>query len=137
MEKSFFERCLKIADLYKAISNQSNFYIGYIRGIRRAYHGSAFGTEEEHEKYLNISESDPDINRQLLGIGYRIGYAGIDISMFLKLQICTRCGYEFIPTRVKRDNTGGIIEILLPKTCPNPTCNSPYWNKPRQTRPSK
>lgn len=48
-----------------------------------------------------------------------------------KIQTCTRCGWEFIPTRVKRNEVGKIIEILLPKTCPNPACNSPYWNKPR------
>ena len=131
MDKSFFERCVKIADIYKAISSQSNFYIGYIRGLRKAYHGSAFGTDAEHETYMNIPAAEIDLNRRLIGDGYRMGFAGIDISQLLNIQTCNRCGYEFIPTRVKRDGAGKILEILPPKTCPNPTCNSPYWNKPR------
>lgn len=32
---------------------------------------------------------------------------------------CTRCGHEWIP---RTDE--------LPTVCPNPTCKSPYWNKP-------
>jgi hypothetical protein len=51
--------------------------------------------------------------------------------MTFEIQTCTRCEWEFIPTRVKRDDAGKIIEIMIPKTCPNPACNSPYWNKPR------
>ncbi len=54
-----------------------------------------------------------------------------------ELQTCNRCGWEFIPTRVKRDDIGKILEILLPKTCPNPACNSPYWDKPRQIKGSE
>ncbi len=57
--------------------------------------------------------------------------------MIIEKQTCLRCGWEFIPTRVKRDNAGKILDIILPKTCPNPACNSPYWNKPRQVRGSE
>lgn len=35
-------------------------------------------------------------------------------------QTCLRCGYKWFPKSEK-----------LPKTCPNPKCKSPYWNKPR------
>ena len=34
---------------------------------------------------------------------------------------CFRCGYSW----AKRFNR-------LPKNCPNPNCNSPYWNRPRK-----
>ena len=131
MDKTFFERCLKTADVFKSLNqNQSNFYDGYIRGMRRAFHGS-FGTDAEHEKYMAISGSEPDINRRLLGDGYKMGFAGIDITHLMRIQTCLRCGWEFIPTRVKRDGAGKILEILKPKTCPNSACNSPYWDKPR------
>ncbi len=129
MEKVFFERCVRLAESLQ--NTQNNLFIrGYIRGMRRAFHGKDFG-ETEHEKYINMPEDEPDISRRLAGQGYRAGYAGIDI---INLQTCNRCGWEFIPTRVKRDDIGKIIEILLPKTCPNPACNSPYWNKPRLVR---
>ncbi len=57
-------------------------------------------------------------------------------QMKFETQICMRCGWEFIPTRVKRDDAGKILDIILPKTCPNPVCNSPYWDKPRQVKGS-
>lgn len=34
---------------------------------------------------------------------------------------CLRCGYSWTPELNHS-----------PKTCPNPKCRSPYWNKPRQ-----
>ena len=33
---------------------------------------------------------------------------------------CHRCGHSWVARSAK-----------LPKICPNPACNSPYWNKPR------
>ena len=44
---------------------------GYQRGLRRHHHGDNFGTESEHEQYLNLSGS-----RQTIGDGYRDGFAG-------------------------------------------------------------
>lgn len=126
MEKSFFERCVRLAETLQNTQNNP-FIRGYIRGLRRAYHGVEFG-ETEHEKYMNISDNELDISRKLAGQGYRAGYAGIDI---IHLQTCARCGWEFIPTRVRRDGAGKILEVLLPKTCPNRKCNSPYLYKPR------
>ena len=37
---------------------------------------------------------------------------------------CTRCGKSFWP---KIDDETD--EIILPKTCRNQSCNSPYWDK--------
>lgn len=39
---------------------------------------------------------------------------------------CLRCGHVWTP----RKNT-------LPKYCPNPKCNSPYWNQPRRAKKSE
>jgi len=38
---------------------------------------------------------------------------------------CLRCGHSWEAESAK-----------LPKTCPNPKCRSPYWNKPRQVKGS-
>lgn len=44
---------------------------GYQRGLRRLYHGEAFGTEADHQKWLAM-----DGHRQEQGDGYRDGFAG-------------------------------------------------------------
>jgi len=49
---------------------------GYQRGLRRHYHGEAFGTADEHTKWSGLGE-DGD-HRAELGRGYRDGLAGRD-----------------------------------------------------------
>ena len=44
---------------------------GYLRGIRRHYHGDIFGTDEEHNQWLNLEGDRDDLGR-----GYRDGLAG-------------------------------------------------------------
>ena len=44
---------------------------GYRRGLRRHYHGEAFGEPGEHEKWMVLEGS-----RQELGEGYRDGFSG-------------------------------------------------------------
>lgn len=43
-----------------------------MRGLRRAYHGERFGTEDEHKQWINLADS---INpaRQAKGQGYLDG----------------------------------------------------------------
>ena len=45
---------------------------GYRRGVRRHYPGEQFGTESEHEQWLNLKD-----HQQALGDGYRDGFAGV------------------------------------------------------------
>lgn len=45
---------------------------GYRRGVRRHYHGEQFGTDSEHEQWLNLKD-----HQQALGDGYRDGFAGV------------------------------------------------------------
>lgn len=40
--------------------------------------------------------------------------------MTIEKQKCLRCGYEWYPKTPD-----------IPKTCANPKCRSPYWNKPK------
>jgi len=48
---------------------KENYWRGYQRGLRRAYHGENFGTPEEHEKFLNAANS-PDERQKETGRGY-------------------------------------------------------------------
>ncbi|GJL55809.1 MAG: hypothetical protein NPIRA02_29410 [Nitrospirales bacterium] len=54
---------------------KQDWYVGYMRGLRRAYHGERFGTAEEHLVYMDMGG-----DRQALGDGYRAGYAGKPIQ---------------------------------------------------------
>jgi len=45
------------------------------------------------------------------------------VEKTISKQTCTRCSKSFWP---KVDDTTD--EIILPKTCRNQECNSPYWN---------
>lgn len=52
----------------------SDYGAGYMRGLRRRFHGEKFGTIEEHEKWKNLGRNgDPRLE---LGRGYRDGLAG-------------------------------------------------------------
>jgi hypothetical protein len=55
------------------------YWAGYIRGLRRAYHGKKFGTPEEHALWLAAATSE-DKSRKQRGRGYRDGLAYGDIS---------------------------------------------------------
>ena len=52
----------------------SDYARGYVRGLRRLHHGAAFGTDEEHEKFLAMRDGP----RAAIGIGYAHGLAGAD-----------------------------------------------------------
>ena len=51
---------------------RADYWRGYERGLRRTYHGEAFGTEAEHALFLAAVNS-PDEMRASLGRGYRDG----------------------------------------------------------------
>jgi hypothetical protein len=53
----------------------SNFWAGYLRGVRCNYYGAKFGTDKEHARWMALAESDDD-SRRARGLGYRKGFAG-------------------------------------------------------------
>jgi len=57
----------------------SEYWAGYTRGLRRAYHGEKFGTAEEHEKWLSAANSR-DESRKQRGRGYKDGLAFGEVS---------------------------------------------------------
>lgn len=67
MKKTVFERELLKADSFKSTNNK--YWSGYIRGLRRRYHGADFGEPGDHEKWIGFTR-DPR------GDGYRAGYRG-------------------------------------------------------------
>ena len=59
---------------------RDGYWMGYIRGLRRNYHGEKFGTEAEHKKWMALADDSADESRRQRGLGYRAGleFAGTD-----------------------------------------------------------
>lgn len=51
------------------------YWDGYRRGLRRAHHGSKFGTDAEHKLWLSLASQRGDEQRRQRGQGYRDGIA--------------------------------------------------------------
>lgn len=62
----------------------SEYWAGYQRGVRRNYHGEAFGTASEHDLWLSLADETGDDTRRFRGIGYRAGFDGTSISDAIK-----------------------------------------------------
>lgn len=77
---SNFASLMRRADTLRRIDPdpvRSEWWTGYMRGLRRAHHGERFGTQTEHELWLSAIESS-DPQRAALGRGYR---AGLTLTM--------------------------------------------------------
>ena len=72
MEQNTFESKLLEAKTMCEIENRPDYWTGYVRGLRRAYHGENFGTTEEHLRFSDAIHSD-DVSRAELGRGYTDG----------------------------------------------------------------
>jgi len=75
---------------------RAEWWVGYMRGLRRAHHGERFGTNTEHELWLAASASD-DPQRAALGSGYRSGLTlqALDPPSISTTKYCIRCGHPF------------------------------------------
>jgi len=72
-----FQSKMRLAEALADSGKPPEYYAGYMLGLRRHYHGEAFGTEEEHEKWLQLI-GDEDEARREMGRGYVDGSAGLD-----------------------------------------------------------
>ena len=72
-EKRFQFLMRKAQTLAKVEPNRADYWAGYIRGLRRNYHGDRFGTEEDHTLWMSLME-EIDESRRQRGEGYRAGY---------------------------------------------------------------
>lgn len=72
---SAFASLLRRADTLRRVESDpihAEWWVGYMRGLRRAHHGERFGTETEHDLWFSAAESS-DPQRAALGRGYRAG----------------------------------------------------------------
>ncbi len=73
MDRSVFEQNMNYAKTMHSIGEQSEYWNGYMRGLRRRYHGENFGTEEEHQLWLTANGDDTHDQRSA---GYKVCYFG-------------------------------------------------------------
>lgn len=57
----------------------AEYWAGYVRGLRRAYHGEKFGEPGEHEKWLSAANSREESRKQR-GRGYADGLSFDEVS---------------------------------------------------------
>lgn len=106
---SNFASLLRRADtLRRADPANSDWWAGYMRGLRRAHHGERFGTVAEHELWLSAAAT-PDPQRAALGRGYR---AGLTLTMRDPDAYCPRCE-RFGPT-IDDGETCARCKLVLP-----------------------
>lgn len=86
LDQDNFLFCMKGAVSFQRLSKglECDFWMGYIRGLRRNYHGSDFGDEHEHKMRMNAIDS-VDENRKIMSRGYRAGYAGKELSKAIEM----------------------------------------------------
>jgi hypothetical protein len=92
MEKSEFETAMNWGKTMLGIGpgiEAADYLTGYMRGLRRRYHGENFGTDAEHEQWIALDEE-----RNHMGNGYRDGFAGIGVAQaqieFDRAGYCTQ-----------------------------------------------
>jgi hypothetical protein len=73
MDYEHFKREMAKAKTFIELHQNADYWQGYQRGLRRVFLGEAFGTKEEHQKWLSLI-ADP--YRVELGRGYRDGLEG-------------------------------------------------------------
>jgi hypothetical protein len=72
MHHSTFKSKLLHAQSMRDRDARSHYWRGYLRGLRRAYHGKRVGTEQEHALWLSMVYLDNPVHQEL-GCGYRDG----------------------------------------------------------------
>lgn len=75
-----FASLMRRADTLRRLESdpmRSEWWAGYMRGLRRAHHGEQFGSSAEHDMWSAAADST-DPKRAALGRGYR---AGLTLTM--------------------------------------------------------
>ena len=73
-KESEFESLVRDADHERQIGRRADYWEGYVRGLRRAYHGVRFGSAYEHSLWVSLAGSEDAISRER-GKGYLAGLA--------------------------------------------------------------
>lgn len=83
MTKREFQINLNGAETFRRLaeSNELSFWEGYLRGVRRHYHGEIFGTDDEHALWMNLlTNRTSDTRRRYRGLGYQCGFNGTNVT---------------------------------------------------------
>lgn len=75
MKKSLFDIEMTKAEVMGGVERTA-YWTGYKNGLQRRFHGDAFGTLQEHERWM-ASTADGDEEQREQGRGYRDGYLGV------------------------------------------------------------
>lgn len=77
ISKETFESEMIRAKTFQVISSETHdYWMGYMRGLRKAFHGERFGTAAEHAVWCEAVYSR-DEQRSQRGKGYRDGLKGV------------------------------------------------------------
>ena len=62
-EKRFQSLMIMAREMAQEKPQSADYWAGYERGLRRAYHGEQFGTEEDHNLWLSITDDVDEARR--------------------------------------------------------------------------
>ena len=71
-KKQFDQEMQRIKSLMSADPDRTDYFTGYIRGLKRAYSGGKFGIDNMHNLWMNLI-FDTDMRKHARGLGYRDG----------------------------------------------------------------
>ena len=77
MNEATFQSEMRRAETMRRLATgptEPDYYAGYIRGLRRQYHGEQFGTQAEHDLWMSLADDQDDEQRAAKGRGYRDGF---------------------------------------------------------------
>ena len=79
MDYKTFQHEMAKAKTFHDLGQDVDFNRGYMKGLRRKYHGENFGTDEDHRRWLSVGfyEITPgvtDTHRLEMSKGYRAGF---------------------------------------------------------------
>lgn len=72
-EKIFKHEMNRANDMQRVEPERQDYWIGYQRGLRRAFHDEKIGTDKEHRKWISSALRSADEQRKQRGAGYRDG----------------------------------------------------------------
>ena len=73
MDRKTFELEMMRAKTFMMTGEDYDYWAGYEKGLRRRFKGENFGTDDEHELWLSLADSDDDMRRNR-GRGYHAGF---------------------------------------------------------------